>query len=130
VLGDLSLRRTPRWARRQGRFKAATSFVLRAFDDALKVAPNAAQRHWLSKRYPDAVLQTFIKHGGSRQREAKWLGSYRFASSISEARHARMSSGGLPTSAGTSRSSVGAKWNSRRDSSACGPAIKEASPLR
>ncbi len=25
------------------------------------------------------MLHTFIKHGGSRRREAKWLGSYRYA---------------------------------------------------
>jgi len=79
VLADLSLGRTPHWTRGEGRFRAATSFVFREFDGAVKIAPNRAQIRWLGERYPDAVLQTFIKQGNSRWREHKWLGSYRYA---------------------------------------------------
>ena len=79
VLADLATGRSPRFARRQGNFAAAASFVLRAFDDAAKVAPSRADRDWLAARYPDASLTTFIKRRAGRAREAKWLGSYRYA---------------------------------------------------
>ncbi|MCC6193067.1 MAG: ATP-grasp domain-containing protein [Burkholderiales bacterium] len=79
VLADLCVGRTPRWERGRGPFRAAASFVFREFDGAVKVAPDRAQIRWLSGRYPDAALQTFIKHGNSRWRETKWLGSYRYA---------------------------------------------------
>jgi hypothetical protein len=79
VLADLSLGRAPRWRRGEGRFAAAASFVLREFDDADKVAPDPAQRRWLAEHHPEATLITFIKHGSSRRREMKWLGSYRYA---------------------------------------------------
>jgi len=79
VLADLATGRAPRWVRGQGRFRAATSFVLREFDGAVKIAPDRAQLRWLAERHPDARLYTFIKHGGSRAREMKWLGSYRYA---------------------------------------------------
>ena len=79
VLADLSTGRTPRYKRRQGAFAAATSFVLRAFDEAVKIVPSGEHRAWLAARYPDASLLTFIKHGASRAREVKWLGSYRYA---------------------------------------------------
>jgi hypothetical protein len=79
VLADLSLGRTPAWTRGQGRYQAAASFVFREFDGAIKMAPSRAQIRWLGERYPDAALLTFIKHGNSRWREAKWLGSYRYA---------------------------------------------------
>jgi hypothetical protein len=80
VLADLTLGRTPAWSGGRGRFAAATSFLLRAFDDSMKVAPRSTDRRWLQEHYPDASLHTFIKHGGSRRREMKWLGSYRYAS--------------------------------------------------
>ena len=79
VLADLASGRAPRWVRGQGRFRAATSFVLREFDGAVKVAPDRMQLRWLAEHHPDARLFTFIKHGGSRAREMKWLGSYRYA---------------------------------------------------
>ena len=79
VLADLAVGRTPRWHARQGRHGAAASFVFREFDGAVKVAPDRAGIRWLAERYPDAHLQTFIKHGNSRWRETKWLGSYRYA---------------------------------------------------
>ena len=53
--------------------------MFREFDGAVKVAPDRAGIRWLAERYPDAHLQTFIKHGNSRWRETKWLGSYRYA---------------------------------------------------
>lgn len=79
VLTDLCVGRTPQWQRGRGRYGAAASFVFREFDGAVKVAPSKAQIRWLGDRYPDAALQTFIKHGNSRWRETKWLGSYRYA---------------------------------------------------
>jgi hypothetical protein len=79
VLSDLSVGRTPHYVRGRGRFAAAASFVLREFDGAVKIAPSRAQIRWLGDRYPEARLQTFIKHGNSRWRETKWLGSYRYA---------------------------------------------------
>jgi hypothetical protein len=79
VLADLAVGRTPRWTRRRGRHGAATSFVFREFNGAVKIAPDAAQIRWLGEHYPDARLHTFIKHGNSRWRESKWLGSYRYA---------------------------------------------------
>jgi hypothetical protein len=79
VLADLAIGRAPRWAVRAGPYGAAASFVLREFDGAIKVAPRRAEIHWLSTTHPDARLQTFIKHGQSRSREMKWLGSYRYA---------------------------------------------------
>jgi hypothetical protein len=79
VLADLSVGRAPTWTRRAGRCGAAASCVFREFNGAVKFAPDAADIRWLETRYPDATLHTFIKHGGSRRREAKWLGSYRYA---------------------------------------------------
>jgi hypothetical protein len=79
VLADLAVGRAPRWMRRAGRYGAAASFVFREFDGAIKVAPSRAEIGWLQATYPDACLQTFIKHGNSRGREMKWLGSYRYA---------------------------------------------------
>jgi hypothetical protein len=79
VLADLAIGRTPRWIRRAGRYGAAASFVFREFDGAIKVAPSRAEIAWLQATHPDACLQTFIKHGNSRGREMKWLGSYRYA---------------------------------------------------
>jgi hypothetical protein len=79
VLTDLSIGRAPSYTRGKGQFAAATSFVFREFDGAMKIEPSRAQIRWLGERYPDAALQTFIKHGNSRWRETKWLGSYRYA---------------------------------------------------
>jgi biotin carboxylase len=79
VLAELAVGREPRWTTRAGRYRAAASFVLREFDGALKVAPGRAALRWLRGAHPDAFLQTFIKHGLSRRREMKWLGSYRYA---------------------------------------------------
>ena len=53
--------------------------MFREFNGAIKIAPDKAQIDWLGNRYPDAALHTFIKHGNSRWRETKWLGSYRYA---------------------------------------------------
>lgn len=79
VLADLAVGRTPAWRRRRGRHSVASSFVFREFDGAVKVAPERAAIRWLTERYPDAHLQTFIKRGNARAREMKWLGSYRYA---------------------------------------------------
>ncbi|MEO8506634.1 MAG: hypothetical protein ABI593_03295 [Betaproteobacteria bacterium] len=40
VLADLAFGRTPRWARRRGRHGAATSFVFREINGAVKIAPD------------------------------------------------------------------------------------------
>jgi len=79
VLADLAVGRAPRWRRRSGAHGAAASFVLRAFDGAIKVAPRRTDVEWLECNHRDAVLQTFIKRGQGRLRELKWLGSYRYA---------------------------------------------------
>ncbi|MEO8752166.1 MAG: ATP-grasp domain-containing protein [Casimicrobiaceae bacterium] len=79
VLVDLSAGRTPQWTRGRGAFGAAASFVFREFSGAIKIAPDKAQIDWLRTEHPDAHLHTFIKHGNSRARETKWLGSYRYA---------------------------------------------------
>jgi hypothetical protein len=79
VLADLATGRAPRWSARAGRCGAAASFVMREFGDAVKRAPKPAERAWLARRHPDARLHTFIKRGLARRREAKWLGSYRYA---------------------------------------------------
>ncbi len=79
VLADLTVGRPVRWTRGAGRFGAAASFVFREFDGAVKIAPDRAGIEWLESKYPETHLQTFIKHGSSRAREAKWLGSYRYA---------------------------------------------------
>ncbi len=79
VLADLTVGRSVRWTRGQGGFGAAASFVFREFNGAVKIAPERAQIDWMHSKYPGTLLQTFIKHGNSRAREAKWLGSYRYA---------------------------------------------------
>ena len=79
LLADLAVGRAPRWIARAGHHRAAASFVLREFDGAIKVAPSRPEIRWLRATHPDAALQTFIKHGPSRGREMKWLGSYRYA---------------------------------------------------
>jgi hypothetical protein len=79
VLVDLCTGRTPHWTRGQGAYGAATSFVFREFNGAIKITPDKAQIAWLNTAHPDARLHTFIKHGNSRWRETKWLGNYRYA---------------------------------------------------
>jgi biotin carboxylase len=84
VLLDLTIGRAPqvqpeRASRPRGEFGAAASFVFREFNGAIKIAPDRAEIEWLGRTYPDALLHTYIKEGGSRSREVKWLGSYRYA---------------------------------------------------
>ena len=79
VLVDLCVGRSPHWTRGRGAYGAATSFVFREFNGAIKIAPGKAQIAWLNTAHPDARLHTFIKHGNSRWRETKWLGNYRYA---------------------------------------------------
>lgn len=79
VLADLATGRTPTWTVRQGPCGAAASFVLREFGDARRRAPTRTEREWLAARHPQARLHTFVKRGPARAREAKWLGSYRYA---------------------------------------------------
>ena len=79
VLVDLCVGRAPHWTRGRGVYGAATSFVFREFNGAIKIAPDKAEIAWLNTAHPDARLHTFIKHGNSRWRETKWLGNYRYA---------------------------------------------------
>lgn len=79
VVVALATGEAPAWRRRAGRYGAAASFVFREFDGAVKVAPERAGIEWLKAKHPDAHLQTYIKHGQSRWREMRWLGSYRYA---------------------------------------------------
>jgi len=79
VVVALATGQAPAWRRGEGRHGAAASFVLREFDGAVKIAPERAGITWLKSSHPDAHLQTFIKHGQSRWREMRWLGSYRYA---------------------------------------------------
>ena len=79
VVVALATGQSPAWRRREGRHGAAASFVFREFDGAVKIAPERAGIEWLKAKHPDAHLQTFIKHGQSRWREMRWLGSYRYA---------------------------------------------------
>ena len=76
---DLALGKTPNFPHREGQFSSAASFVFREFGDAVKHAPPADQRDWLTRTYPDARLFLDLKHATSRARETKWLGNYRYA---------------------------------------------------
>lgn len=75
---DLALGRRPRPVAGRGPCGAAASFVFREFNGAIKQGPGRGEIHWLAAHHPDAVLQLFIKRGNSRQREMKWVGSYRY----------------------------------------------------
>ena len=63
----------------------ATSAVYRVFDSArplllqsIPPMPSAAQLLDLKKQFPDQLLLSFPKTGGSTARDFKWLGSYRY----------------------------------------------------
>ena len=63
----------------------ATSAVYRAFDSvqptlqqSIPPMPSDAQRLDLKQQFPDHLLLTFPKTGGSTARDFKWLGSYRY----------------------------------------------------
>jgi hypothetical protein len=65
--------------------KAATSAVYRVFDSAqptlqqtIPPMPSDAQLLDLQQQFPDHLLLTFPKTGGSTARDFKWLGSYRY----------------------------------------------------
>ncbi len=65
--------------------KAATSAVYRVFDSAqptlqqtIPPMPSDAQLHELKQQFPDHLLLSFPKTGGSTARDFKWLGSYRY----------------------------------------------------
>jgi hypothetical protein len=65
--------------------KAATSAVYRVFDKAqptlqqtIPNMPSDAQLIDLKKHFPDHLLLSFPKTGGSTARDFKWLGSYRY----------------------------------------------------
>ena len=63
----------------------ATSAVYRVFDSAqptlqqtIPSMPTAEQQHDLRQHFPDHLLLSFPKTGGSTARDFKWLGSYRY----------------------------------------------------
>jgi Carbamoyl-phosphate synthase L chain, ATP binding domain len=65
--------------------QAATSAVYRVFDSAqptlqqtIPPMPSDAQLLDLQQQFPDHLLLTFPKTGGSTARDFKWLGSYRY----------------------------------------------------
>jgi hypothetical protein len=65
--------------------QAATSAVYRVFDNAqptlqqtIPPMPSHAQLLDLKQHFPDHLLLTFPKTGGSTARDFKWLGSYRY----------------------------------------------------
>jgi hypothetical protein len=65
--------------------QTATSAVYRVFDSAqptlqqtIPPMPSNAQLLDLQERFPDHLLLTFPKTGGSTARDFKWLGSYRY----------------------------------------------------
>ncbi len=65
--------------------QASTSAVYRVFDSAqpllqqtIPAMPDDAQLFDLKKHFPDHLLLTFPKTGGSTARDFKWLGSYRY----------------------------------------------------
>jgi hypothetical protein len=65
--------------------KVATSAVYRVFDSAqptlqqnIPPMPSGAQLFDLKQQFPDHLLLSFPKTGGSTARDFKWLGSYRY----------------------------------------------------
>ena len=63
----------------------ATSAVYRVFDSAqptlqqtIPPMPSDVQLHDLTQRFPNHLLLSFPKTGGSTARDFKWLGSYRY----------------------------------------------------
>lgn len=67
-------------ARRAPTAGAAASFVWRTFDGKAPPPPaTPAQRSWLARTYPDALLHEYHKRGHGLRREFKWLGSHRYA---------------------------------------------------
>jgi Carbamoyl-phosphate synthase L chain, ATP binding domain len=65
--------------------QAATSAVYRVFDNAqptlqqsIPTMPSDAQQLDLAQHFPDHLLLSFPKTGGSTARDFKWLGSYRY----------------------------------------------------
>jgi len=67
-------------ARRIPTAGVAASFVWRTFDGAAPPPRTTrAQRDWLARTYPDALLHEHHKRGHGLRREFKWLGSHRYA---------------------------------------------------
>ena len=53
---------------------------MRKFDGKpLAAEPSREALSQVSRRYPDARLMLYLKHGAALAREMKWLGSYRYA---------------------------------------------------
>jgi len=62
------------------RFGAAASFVWRSFDcRSCTRRPSRDALRWLAREMPQARLELYPKKGASLRREAKWLGSHRWA---------------------------------------------------
>jgi hypothetical protein len=80
VLLDLAVGESPRLHSRQGLYRNAASFVLRAFPGARLVgAPNDMHLETIRREHRDARVMIYVKKGSSLAREYKWLGSYRYA---------------------------------------------------
>jgi biotin carboxylase len=79
VLLDLTLGERPRFERRAGRYKVASSFVLRTFRGKRLVSvPSEADVDRFAKQYDDARLRIYGRAGSSLRGEMRAMGSYRY----------------------------------------------------
>lgn len=79
VLLDLTLGRRPSFAKGSGRYKFASSFVLRTFKGRkLKRIPADAEVQAFAARYDDARIRIYGRQGTSMAQEMKAIGSYRY----------------------------------------------------
>jgi hypothetical protein len=80
VMLDLALGEHPSVHARQGVYRNAASFILRAWPGAKLVdAPSRAHLESVRRQHRDARVMIYVKKGASLAREFKWLGSYRYA---------------------------------------------------
>jgi hypothetical protein len=79
VLLDLAQGRTPRFTRRQGRYRFAASIVLRSFDDYVVAAlPSEADLERLKRTYPDIGVEILARVGRALSSEMQDGTSYRY----------------------------------------------------
>ena len=79
VLLDIAQGRTPRLARRQGRYAFAASIVLRSFEDCVVTAlPSEADLERLKRSYPDLRVEILARVGRALSSEMQDGNSYRY----------------------------------------------------
>jgi hypothetical protein len=79
VLLDIAQGRTPRFARRQGRYAFAASIVLRSFEDYVVAAvPSEADLERLKRSYPDVRVEILARVGRALSSEMQDGNSYRY----------------------------------------------------